>query len=61
VKVATQNAIELIRRAVPKIAELGDRPCPCQSALALAIWSDRSRISAEVKEKLKPILGKYLE
>jgi 5'-methylthioadenosine phosphorylase len=60
VKVATQNAIELIRRAVPRIAELADRPCPCQSALALAIWSDRSRISAETREKLRPILSKYL-
>jgi 5'-methylthioadenosine phosphorylase len=60
VKVATQNAIELIRRAVPKIAEIGERPCPCQSALALAIWSDRARIPPSVKEKLGPILGKYL-
>jgi 5'-methylthioadenosine phosphorylase len=60
VKAATQNAIELIRRAVPRIAELSDKPCPCQSALALAIWSDRSRISAETREKLRPILGKYL-
>jgi len=60
VKAATQNAIELIRRAVPKIAEIGEKPCPCQSALALAIWSDRARIPADVKEKLRPILGKYL-
>jgi 5'-methylthioadenosine phosphorylase len=60
VKAATQNAIELIRRAVPKIAELGDRPCPCQSALSLAIWSDRTRVAPEVREKLRPILGKYL-
>ncbi len=60
VKAATQNAIELIRRAIPRIAELGDKPCPCQSALALAIWSDRSRIAPEVKERLRPILSKYL-
>jgi 5'-methylthioadenosine phosphorylase len=60
VKVATQNALELIRRAVPKIVELGDKPCACQSALALAIWSDRARIPAEVKERLRPILGKYV-
>jgi 5'-methylthioadenosine phosphorylase len=60
VKVATQNAIELIRRAIPRIAELADKPCPCQSALALAIWSDRSRIPAETREKLRPILAKYL-
>jgi 5'-methylthioadenosine phosphorylase len=60
VKAATQNAIELIRRAIPRIAELGDKPCACQSALALAIWSERSRVAPEVREKLRPILGKYL-
>jgi 5'-methylthioadenosine phosphorylase len=60
VKAATQNAIELIRRAIPRIAELGDKPCACQSALALAIWSDRARVAPEAKERLRPILGKYL-
>jgi 5'-methylthioadenosine phosphorylase len=60
VKVATQNALELIRRAIPKVAEIGDRTCTCQSALALAIWSDRARIPAEVREKLRPMLSKYL-
>jgi 5'-methylthioadenosine phosphorylase len=60
VKVATQNALELVRRAIPKIAEIADRPCPCQSALALGIWSDRTKISAETRAKLAPILGKYL-
>jgi 5'-methylthioadenosine phosphorylase len=60
VKVATQNALELIRRAIPKIVETGDKPCACQSALALAIWSDKSRIAADVKERLRPILSKYL-
>jgi 5'-methylthioadenosine phosphorylase len=60
VKAATANALELIRRAIPRIAEAGEKPCPCQSALALAIWSDRSRLSPEAREKLRPILGKYL-
>jgi 5'-methylthioadenosine phosphorylase len=61
VKVATQNALELIRRTIPAVAGLGDKPCSCQSALALAIWSDRARIPAAVKERLKPLLGRYLE
>jgi 5'-methylthioadenosine phosphorylase len=60
VKAATQNAIELVRRAIPKIFENGEKPCPCQSALALAIWTDKARIPAEARERLKPILGKYL-
>ncbi len=61
VKVATANALELIRRAVPGVAALAERPCPCQSALALGIWSDRTRIPAEVRQKLRPLLGRYLE
>jgi 5'-methylthioadenosine phosphorylase len=60
VKVATQSALELIRRSIPHVAALGDKPCSCQSALALAIWSDRASIPAETRERLKPILGKYL-
>ncbi len=60
VKAATQNALELIRRTIPAVAALGETPGSCQSALALAIWSDRSRIPAETREKLRPILGKYL-
>jgi 5'-methylthioadenosine phosphorylase len=60
VKAATQNAIELLRRAIPRVAEAGDKPCPCQSALALAIWSDRARVPPEARERLAPLLGKYL-
>jgi 5'-methylthioadenosine phosphorylase len=60
VKAATQNALELIRRAIPAVLQVADKPCACQSALALAIWSDRSRLPPEVKEKLRPLLGKYL-
>ncbi len=60
VKAATQNALELIRRAIPRIAEVADKPCACQSALALAIWSDKARVGPETRERLRPILGKYL-
>jgi 5'-methylthioadenosine phosphorylase len=60
VKVATQSALELIRRTIPRVAELGDKPCPCQTALALAVWTDKARIPADVREKLRPILAKYL-
>jgi len=60
VKVATQNAIELIRRALAQVAALGERACPCQSALSLAIWTDRSRIGPDARRKLAPIVGKYL-
>jgi 5'-methylthioadenosine phosphorylase len=60
VKAATQNAIELIRRAIPQVAAI-DRPCPCQSALALAIWSERSKIPPGVRERLGLLLAKYLD
>jgi 5'-methylthioadenosine phosphorylase len=60
VKAATQNALELVRRAIPKVAEAAERTCACQSSLALAIWSDKARIPAEVREKLRPIIGRYL-
>jgi 5'-methylthioadenosine phosphorylase len=59
-KAATQNALELIRRALPAVAALADRPCPCQSALALGIWSDRARIPQDVRDRLKVLVGKYL-
>lgn len=60
VKIATQSALELIKRAIPHVAALADKPCACQSSLALGIWSDRARIPAEARERLKAILGKYL-
>ncbi len=60
VKAATQNAIELLRRTIPLVAAAADKPCPCQSALALAIWSDKARIAPGVRQKLAPLIGKYL-
>jgi 5'-methylthioadenosine phosphorylase len=59
VRTATQNALELIRRAIPLVGAV-EKPCACQSALALAIWSDRGLIPPEVRERLRPLLGKYL-
>jgi len=60
VKVATQNALGLIGRAIPQVAALAAAPCACQSALELAIWSDRQLIPADVRQRLAPITGKYL-
>jgi len=59
-KRATQNALELIRRALPSIGQSGGATCGCQSALAMGIWSDRSQIPAEARRRLAPLLGKYL-
>jgi 5'-methylthioadenosine phosphorylase len=60
VKVATQNALNLVHRAIPHVASQGGRACACQSALELAIWSDRARITPELRARLAPITGKYL-
>jgi 5'-methylthioadenosine phosphorylase len=59
VRAATQNAMTLIGQALPFMAAQVDTPCECQSALKLAIWSDRNRIPAEVSHRLSPLLGKY--
>jgi len=59
-RAATESALELIRRALPAAHRLRDSQCACRSALALAIWSDKSRIPMETRERLAPLLGRYL-
>jgi 5'-methylthioadenosine phosphorylase len=56
---ATANAIDLLRLAVPKIGAQMHEPCACRDALALAVWSDKSRIQAQDVERLRPIVGRY--
>jgi len=58
---ASNNALELIRRALRTIAANPDllADCPAQKALELAIWSDKSRISRDEIERLAPLWGKY--
>lgn len=53
---ATAQAI--IKEAVGRIGN--SRRCPCASALKDAILTDRNKISAEVKKRLDPLVGKYL-
>jgi 5'-methylthioadenosine phosphorylase len=60
VKAATQNALSLIGNAIPHVAAQAERPCDCQSALKLAIWSDRQKISEDVRARLAPITAKYI-
>ena len=59
-KAATEGAIALIRAALPAAQALQRSTCACRSALALGIWSDKSRLSPETREKLAPLLGRYL-
>ncbi len=60
VKVATQNAVELMKRAMPGVPALAEKGCSCQSALSLAIWTDRARIPPAVRQKLAPLLSRVL-
>jgi 5'-methylthioadenosine phosphorylase len=58
-RAAVANGLALLRRALPRVA-LAPPQCRCDSSLALGIWSDRSRISNEVRSRLRPLIGKYL-
>jgi 5'-methylthioadenosine phosphorylase len=59
IEAATARGAALIRRALPRIAEA--RPaCRCDSALALALATDRTRIPDEVRTRLRPLLGRYI-
>ena len=54
-----ENACTVIRAAVA--ATPGKRSCKCGSALRHAILTERDKIPASTREKLKLILAKYLE
>ncbi len=53
---------ENVQRAIREVVRtLGDeRNCKCGSAVAHAILTDHKKISASVKKRLAPIIGKYI-
>ena len=57
---ATKNAVELIKVAVSRFDSIADTPSPAHSALELGIWSDKSKLSDQVKQKYNLLIGKYL-
>jgi 5'-methylthioadenosine phosphorylase len=54
-----ENACNVVRETVAAMPK--DRSCKCGSALAHAILTDRSKIPAATRNKLKIILNKYLQ
>lgn len=58
-RAVTDNAIDLLKLALPKLANRLDEPCACQRSLQMAMWSDKSKVAPEVIDKLGPILGRY--
>ena len=53
-----ENACNVVREAVAAMPK--ERTCKCGSALAHAILTDRTKIPQATRERLKLILGKYL-
>jgi 5'-methylthioadenosine phosphorylase len=60
-RILAANA-DLARRTVAGVARRlpAARDCGCGSALANAIITDRSRIAAELRAELRPLIGKYV-
>ncbi len=56
----TELAQEALRLLVARLAS-EERTCACKDALATALITQRDLIPAEVKEKLRPLVGRYLE
>jgi 5'-methylthioadenosine phosphorylase len=54
-----ENATKVVRQTVADMPR--ERACKCGSALAHAILTDRKKIPAATKKKLKLIVGKYLK
>ncbi len=52
------NACKVVRETVAAMP--AERTCKCGSALRHAILTDRASIPSEARERLRPILGKYL-
>ncbi len=55
----TANVQTVLHEAIRELPAA--RGCKCEKALAHAIVTDRSKISAITKKRLAPIIGKYIE
>jgi 5'-methylthioadenosine phosphorylase len=56
----TELAQDAVRTLVPRLAS-ARRACECDSALASAFITQRDLIPEETKERLVPIVSKYVE
>ena len=59
-KVIQQNSrmARVVRRIVTSVGP-ESRTCPCASALAHSLITERSLVPAATIEKLRPIIGRY--
>jgi 5'-methylthioadenosine phosphorylase len=58
-RLAADTARAVVKESLPKIAAMGEG-CSCRSALSNAIVSDPSHVARVTRERLAPLLGKYL-
>ncbi len=56
---ATANSIELIKAALADVSMLYEHESPAHSALALAIWSDKTKIDQYEVQRLDALWGRY--
>jgi 5'-methylthioadenosine phosphorylase len=62
-EVVRQNAKmsqEVAREVLKRLSDQGERNCPCPTALAMSLITERSMIPARTLEDLRPIVGKYI-
>jgi 5'-methylthioadenosine phosphorylase len=53
-----ENAQKVVHKAV-ELLSMGERKCPCASALEFALISDKTKVPEETKRKLELLVGKY--
>ncbi len=56
---ATENALELIKAAVPHLWSRRHEDFPAHRALELAIWTDKTKIPPETRKRLDLLWAKY--
>jgi len=53
--------LKLMKAALADVSLLEAEPSPAHTALALGIWSDKSKLDPAEVEKLRPLWGKYFD
>ena len=62
-EVIRQNVVmsqNVVRQILARLDPKAERACPCASALAMALVTERSLIPEETKRDLWPLIGRYL-
>lgn len=59
-RAATDNAVALIREALPAVGKLQPGACACNHALELGIWTQKEHLPPSAHDWLRPLVGKYL-